>query len=34
MSYSWSGYQAGKIPAILVFIGVPFGPGHGYCPLG
>ena len=28
MGYSWSGYQAGKIPAILVFIGVPFGPGH------
>lgn len=27
MGYSWSGFQAGKIPAINVFNAVPFGPG-------
>ncbi|MCC6946161.1 MAG: TRAP transporter substrate-binding protein [Bradyrhizobiaceae bacterium] len=27
LGYSWSGFQAGKIPAINVFTSVPFGPG-------
>lgn len=28
MGYSWSGFQAGRIPAILVFNAIPFGPDH------